>query len=209
MSMRTEHAAVKEAQLAIRSATMKLVDHVEQTLDHDELGKVTYTAPGLITQLKDARPTGNEKGSAGTRGKIITPVSLDVIKLLNDIRLDIAQWSFVDHVGQRELEDLVIISSYRVCQRASLQEMRGWLNVLMRWMSLISMIFDPPKRWTISAPCPQCGASTVEKLRDGEYVRVPALQLTERKGAKVCHCVGCWTEWPEERFLLLAKAIET
>ncbi|UQE74207.1 hypothetical protein MYK68_15965 [Gordonia sp. PP30] len=73
------------------------------------------------------------------------------------------------------------------------------------WAKEIDQLFDPPRRLTISAACPECGESTVYRPDEtGEWVRQPALTVDYQRGAD---CLACREHWPPERFLLLEAVI--
>ena len=70
----------------------------------------------------------------------------------------------------------------------------------------IDKLFDPPKRLTLAASCPACGANTVYRPDSaGETVRQPALQLS----ADGCVCQACRHMWAPEYFAHLARTLGT
>ena len=74
------------------------------------------------------------------------------------------------------------------------------------WCKTIEYMLDPPAVKTFSAPCPDCGFTHVRKHVAGEWVRVPALQLTVGVG---CQCLNreCGAFWPPSAFTLWASII--
>jgi hypothetical protein len=184
---------------------MKLVDHIDKEIDHDDLGRVKYSAPGLVTQLKQALANSRET-TVKTNNINRVPLSLDAFDLLRAIDLEVnrwGRWTLKDSTESKIIRVSATVCTYGV-ERA--EEIEDWCWRMGDWVVKITYLFDPPTRYHISAQCPDCGKSSVRlyHMGDKEWVQVPALQIFS---GPVCKCLGCGAEWPEDRFLLLARAI--
>lgn len=189
---------------AIRSSTVSLVDHVEIEVDHDDLGKVTYTAPGLLKQLQEAVANGRESGAPSKGSAKRIPIAVNAHDLNMKIMLETLYWS-----PKGSVINGVIDTTNWVCRIGTDKDLVDWDGLTKEWVKSIKDLFDPPTKMHISAPCPQCNATSARlyHIGDKEYVRVPALQIMQGALGTVCKCFECGTEWPEDRFLLLANAI--
>lgn len=190
---------------AIRHNTVSLVDHVEIEVDHDDLGKVKYTASGLLQQLQEAVANGREAGVPSRRSTKRIPIAVDAHDLNQEIVIETLYWS-----RKRSIIDRIIDTTDWVCRIGIDDDVTEWAELTRKWVTSIKSLFDPPTKMHISAPCPQCGSTTVKLYHIGnkEYVRAPALQIMRGVfGESVCKCFGCGAEWDEAKFLLLAKAI--
>lgn len=84
-----------------------------------------------------------------------------------------------------------------------------WLNAatstINGWVRKAENLLDGGRRWSLSAPCPNCGA-THSARRDsaGELVRQPALQVTTLG----CVCLACEYHWSPEYFVHLSQVLE-
>ena len=76
-------------------------------------------------------------------------------------------------------------------------------EALEAWVAQIRELLDPPARWSLPNPCPACGVRTVYRIKDGEHLRMAALQV----GAEGCECQSCRTVWTPDRFVWLARLL--
>lgn len=188
----------------LRRLREKVFNNVRALILQDEL-KVEdrlLLGPPLIAQLRQAVANGREAG-VRTKSTHRVPISIAAHDLLTAIATETKNWSEKDTIEDRirDANNWVHSSGDGVIQL--------WLKETTEWVRKIKELFDPPNRYHLSAPCPECNQTSVRKFNpeDREYVKVPALQIVKVNDRTVCRCVGCGTEWPEEHFLLLAKAI--
>lgn len=73
---------------------------------------------------------------------------------------------------------------------------RPYLSTLRSWTTTIQdLVVDPPRRWSIDAPCPLCNHRWII---DTDGHQIDALQVTERDPAdeSITVCRNCAAVWP-------------
>lgn len=200
-----DQRTLRRLHATIRQDCMLLVDHVDVVIEHDDQGEITVKAPGLITQLRDAIPNGREVTVGSRSNDRPLVMSVAAFDLMERIEEELTLWRLKSN---ESVEKRICRVSSRI-YLAHPDSAVKWSNQQAKWIQSIRDLFDPPKKMHLSAPCPHCEARTaaVWHATDREYVNVPALQVSKGPLGIVCRCMGCGTEWPESRFLLLAKAI--
>ena len=185
---------------AFQDAIQALIGRTRTLIARDDGTTEPAWADPLLDQLRDyvagAQGTGN-----GSHARSMPPVVLDAVDLSDQITRTVREWT----------TQLIGTTTSRL---ASIEELAWrpqdvpWLQdrtaELTWWAARIRELLDPPRRWTLPAPCPQCDTTTVYRQDSaGETVRQPALQI----GAHGCECQKCRTYWPPESFVVLAAAI--
>ncbi len=72
-----------------------------------------------------------------------------------------------------------------------------------QWQADIRQLLDPPPVLELSVRCPACGARHFHRYKDGERVRVAALQVTATGAA----CLACEHRWAPDGFVELARQL--
>jgi hypothetical protein len=82
-----------------------------------------------------------------------------------------------------------VLSDSRFDDRPYASTLRGWIN------TITDLILDPPRRWTIAAPCPLCGQ---RYILDADGHQVDSLSVVERDPADASQviCRSCAAVWP-------------
>ena len=156
-------------------------------------------APSLYDQLvADIPARATEQGRRCYSAS--TPVvHLDATDLRHDIDDTVRHW----HPGTDTVDRLHRLTTARH-RPQDVDRLDRHTADLQRWTAAIGSLLEPAHVKTVSAPCPACQATHVYRMKAGEQVRQPALQIIAADG---CTCLACKTHWPPERYMLLAKII--
>lgn len=210
-----EDGALQPALTAFRYAIADLIDdshHLAGRADCADCVRQDGTCPGhptpvtsLYLQLFDAVEAGRTGGSqSGGRLGTGSPIWTDAHDLLDEIDTAAILWQ----PGYSGIPPTVARLRAQAEQTWRPQDVHGLeqkTTALQAWKIDITTLFDPPRRWTLAAPCPECETSTVyRKDNTGETVRQPALCVDTTK----CECLNCRTVWQPYSFRLLAEALQ-
>lgn len=157
----------------------------------------------LMRQLRDAVANGRESG--GSRGKSTNrlPISVAAHDLLTSIDKETRYWDRSDRIEDRiSATGSLLRSNYRYAPRV-------WADLTGKWVKQIRELFDPPKRYHISAACPRCDSEMVSRYSevDEQWLMVPALQVMSGHFGLVVRCINCNDEWSKDHFGELAAMI--
>ena len=160
-----------------------------------------HYAPGPYLQLASATAGEQQGGGRGWLSK--PPLWIDAVQLLMEIdtAVEIMQPMFrgvPPTVGRLRC---YITRKFRPQDCRMLDQVSGNLEA---WNKQIDALLNPKPVKHFSAPCPACGATTARRHKDGEMVRVPALQVSAETG---CTCLVCRYIWEPARFRLLAEVL--
>lgn len=187
---------------AFRDAIQALIGRTRTLIARDDGTTEPAWADPLLDQLRDYVAGAQGSGSSGAFHRSMPPVVLDAVDLSDQINRSVKTWVspiyVSDTLGRLEWME------QQQWRPQDVPRLRDRTADLTWWAARIRELLDPPRRWTIPAPCPQCDTSTVyRKDSAGETVRQPALQI----GAYGCECQHCRQFWPPEHFGILAAAI--
>lgn len=158
-------------------------------------------ADSLFEQLVDALDPDTTPGSGG-HAKSTPPCRVDVIDLHSQIAGQIRTWVPGRASTRTKLHDL----ADRPWSPPDTAWLQAAADTITAWCHQIRDIIDPPRRWTLPAPCPACGTATVHRQDGaGDTVRQPALQL----GPHGCQCQACRHVWSPDLFAHLARTLGT
>ncbi|GAA4756177.1 DUF7340 domain-containing protein [Gordonia alkaliphila] len=185
------------ARKAFADAVHALAGRTSTTFTRDDGTPDIVFGDPLLDQLAD-RVTGTQ-GAGGTRGHAGSkaPIVIDAVDLLATIRRTITSW-----IPSGNLHVLAE-QPWRPQDVPLLTERTRLIHT---WTNKARSLLDPPRRWTIPAPCPACGTATVYRQDGaGDTVRQPALQI----GPDGCQCQHCLHTWAPEYFAHLARTLGT
>jgi hypothetical protein len=174
------------------------------------LGDRTLITDSRWLQLMGAKHGENSQGGGGGGSKSKSPCWDDAIDLSVEIENAVGDWeekSAKRKRGRAAVPDrLHRISRFNHWRPQDCIILSALAAQIDEWVAKIDALLDPPRRWTVPAPCPaiDCGATTVYR-RDsgGDLVRSPALQIN----VAGCVCLACKASWPPEQFVFLAGLI--
>lgn len=172
---------------------------------HQCIGHPTPVQP-LYLQLYDAVGSGRT-GAAQDMGLATTgsnPIWLNAFVILDEIDTAVEVWQPIHTGAPATVGRLraMLAARYRPQDVRGLEQKTDAFRV---WKRQIEELFNPPRKWHIAKPCPNCRTATVyRKDSAGETVRQPALSL----GVDACECLACHYIWQPYRFHLLADALD-
>ena len=156
------------------------------------------SAPSLLDQLADAMfPGRGPEGNYRRAGRRL-PLWLDPLDLVSEIDVASMLWSRGADTATRFLA-----LTGRTWSVEDTKRINAMADAIEQWAAQIDAPLNPPARWSLPNPCPACGVRTVHRVKDGEQVRVAALQV----GADGCECQSCRTVWTPDRFVFLRKVL--
>lgn len=160
---------------------------------------------GLYRQLFDAVQAGRTGGSqSGGRLGTGSPIWTDALDLLDEIDTAAALWQ-PGYQAVPPTEARLQQQANRNWRPQDVHGLQQKTQALQAWKHDITKLFNPPRNWTIAAPCPNCDTATVHRRDNtGEYVRQPALCVDTTQ----CQCLNCRTVWQPYQFHILAEALQ-
>lgn len=174
-------------------------------INRDDASNTIVFGDSRWQQLLDYRPGGTgDRGASVARS--VPPIAVDAVSLIDLIDRTVRTWWPAGHRTEGD-------TPHRLHQLVDHQWTPihvGGLHVmadeLVVWCKRIDDLLDPPKRWSIPAPCPACSTSTVYRPDSaGESVRQPALQIN----TSGCACLSCGASWEPAYFAHLARTLGT
>lgn len=161
---------------------------------------VDAVLPPLLDQLA-AAVESTQGGGGAAAGVHRSPIGLAAAELLADIRRTI-RWGELATDGPGWNPDTAV-QLRRWVGRAPIWRDRapGYLLAAAdraeHWVDQTRLLLDPPRRWSLAAPCPDCGARTAHILDDtGQTVRRPAIEFDRTAGT--ARCLRCPARWTTE-----------
>jgi hypothetical protein len=193
-----EDGALRPALQALADAVAGLCTPLEEYFESRLI-----TTPSLYLQLRDA-VTGEQVNTGGGGGsKSRPPFWTDAFDLLTEIdtALEIWQPAFTGVPATVGRLHWLLQRKWRPQDTKRIETL---VSNLQYWRRRITELLNPPRKWTIAAPCPACQVATVyRKDSTGEPVRQAALQI----GPDGCQCLNCRYVWEPYRFQILAKTL--
>ena len=152
----------------------------------------------MLEQMRvEIRPGQVGEARRGRPGRC-APVWIDALQLVDEIDVASLLWSRGSDAAARLLALTECGWSVEDTKRVGVM-----CDALEAWVAQIRELLDPPARWSLPNPCPACGVRTVYRIKDGEHLRMAALQV----GAEGCECQSCRTVWTPDRFVWLARLL--
>lgn len=163
--------------------------------------------PALLDTLANARSTMIGTGGGGRAAHERSALNIAAVELYDAIQRRVRSWALAADVprhwqlmGGQPVDwsnptDLLRAWHARVQGIAQFDE-RPYADTLRGWTNAITdLVLDPPRRWTIAAPCPLCGQRYV---LDPDGHQVDSLSVTERDPAEdsITTCRACTAIWP-------------
>lgn len=191
---------------ALRPALQALEDAVHAlcgTQSSFQANRLVYGASRYL-QLMDAveGATINTGGGGGSKSR--PPMWVDAYDLLAEVDLAVECWQpafegVPPTVGRL---NCIVARSWRPQDCRQIQQIT---TAVEAWVLSINELLDPPPRWTLPYPCPNCAAKTVYR-RDsgGEMIRQPALSVSTETGVL---CLKCKAHWPHGKLLFLGRLL--
>jgi hypothetical protein len=198
-------AAVPEPDGALQPALTALADAVHALCGPQSrlIEGILVHIPSRYLQLRDATVGEQSNTGGGGGSKSRPPFWTDAFDLIREIddALEVWQPAFTGVPPTVGRLRCLQARSWRPQDTRQLEQIT---RAVAEWAHSIDTLLDPPRRWTLPSPCPNCNTATVYK-RDpgGEMIRQPALQI----GPNGCTCSKCRAFWPPERFVFLARVL--
>lgn len=193
-----EDGALQPALQLLGDAIHRLCGPQSQFMD----GKLLW-ASSRYMQLRDATAGEQVNTGGGGGSKSQPPCWLDAVDLLAEIDAAVECWQPAFSGVPATVGRLRWIEK-RSWRPQDVRQIEQIIGAVAEWAAQIDALLDPPRRWTLPSPCPNCDTATVyRKDNGGDDVRQPALQI----GPDGCVCIKCKAFWPPSKFLWLANVL--
>ncbi|MGB3707618.1 DUF7341 domain-containing protein [Gordonia sp. (in: high G+C Gram-positive bacteria)] len=192
---------------AFQAAIHALAGRTRDTITRDNGKLEPVWGDSIYQQLVDY-VSGAQGTGHGSHARSMPPIVIDAVDLIKQIDSTVRGWATFDRPGRANHGDTIGLL-YRLEDKPwrpqDVPQLTERTQDLVWWCGQARALLDPPRRWTLPSPCPECAVTTVyRKDSAGEVVRQPALQITDDG----CVCQHCREYWPPERFGILAEAIK-
>lgn len=158
------------------------------------------TGPSLYRELIEYNGPTHASDGGGSHARSTPAALVEVVDLKEKIETEVAAWCGVGCDVEEALADLAAAH----WRPQDVAVMNDYSAAVHQWCHEIESLLDPPKRITLAADCPACGARTVHRPDNGgDWVRQPALQIGDRG----CECQRCHARWGPESYLFLARVL--
>jgi predicted RNA-binding Zn-ribbon protein involved in translation (DUF1610 family) len=184
---------------------------------------------GLLEQLRQAMFGGMEGTGGSSSFGSKPPIDAGALDLLNEITEQatvvlaavtgkptpfgqaedyVREWS----ENTAEEKQYVVTSPATTSAGAVFDERYEYTayNLAKRWVQRVEDFFEPPRSREVKAPCPSCSERYVYRLKDGEVIQSPAvnIRIDRETGVSIdARCSNCGNEWPRSQFEVLAKLV--
>lgn len=203
-----DEAGLPAAREALHDALHTFAGRTTTHITRDDGTTELHFGDPLITQLEDYLDSAQGDGSTGSfHRRSMAPVVLDALELLTTITTTLGVW-----IANLQLPatptplDMLHQLQDRTWRPQDINIICTITTTLDGWTRATRILLDPPRRWTLPAPCPACQVATVYRPDTaGEHVRQPALQIT----AHGCTCLNCKHTWEPQLFAHLARTLGT
>ena len=186
-------AAIQDLQAAVH----RLVEPTDSYINNTFI-----RIPGLYAQLQTAL-AGQQGNRNGGVARSLPTVWVDALEQLDTIDFMLDIWTRTRGDTATQLRSLAT----RHWTGNDVRKIRRFADIINAWADDLTKILNHDHVRYLSAPCPACGAATVQKQDSaGEYIRSPALQISVEAGC-TCQNEECGYYWAPERFIDLCKAI--
>lgn len=183
-----------------------LVDDHDVPVEHDGVLKGWRKEKPLLTQLRAA--AGSNMGATqggGSAANTKVPINVGAVDLYDRIRYEagdmhaeLAGTQVGSLLPDRHLAQWLLLFTGRWRQQvASEGEGRAAVAKVRGWVTTINDLLDPPYRYPITRPCPNCQAV---RHAEPDGTTGYALNVTERPNTadSTIRCRACDTEWSGE-----------
>ncbi|RJU01991.1 hypothetical protein D6T65_05060 [Arthrobacter frigidicola] len=160
----------------------------------------TGMVPGLIAQLRESAAGGQSGGSGGSAQNARSPIAVGMWSLLNEITIAAEGESIRLRMGIYDGPERNIRAWANAAQQFP-HEVEKCLAQTDKWIEQINELLNPPRRWEINHPCPNCQERFVIRQVDGEPTKTAALTVTKDEAA----CRACNATWPPTDYQALAE----
>lgn len=162
---------------------------------------------GLLALLREARTANIGAGNGGTAAHERLTLNTSASELYSSIQRRVKGWALAAEVPRH----WQLITGQPIDWTNPAQLLRAWHtrtlgdsrfdpqpyeSTLRGWTNAITdLVIDPPRRWSIAAPCPLCGQ---RYILDPDGHQVDSLSVTERDPAEdsLTICRACQAVWP-------------
>ena len=186
--------------------TVDLRDRIDQlTLAHTvevrDAGRLlgTRTQPALLVQLRRAITANIGPGNGSKAAHERSVHNAGASELYATIERRIRQWAIRAGVTPNGHDAPTVLRKWHTAiNRNHDFTPASYATILAGWIDAITDLLDPPHRYTINAPCPICGRSTVTTGHDPDHQEHgPTLTVIERDPAHLSSvtCRSCGTVW--------------
>lgn len=194
-----------------------------------ENGKEILLRIGLLEQLREAMFGGMEGTGGSSSFGSKPPIDTGALDLLNEITEQATvvlaavtgrptpfghAEDYVKEWAENTTEDKsFVVTSPATSEVGEIFNERfeyTAYNLAKRWVQRVDDFFDPPRTREVKAPCPACSTRYVFRMKDGEVIQSPALniRIDRETGVSIdARCSHCGSEWPRAKFELLAKMV--
>lgn len=192
----TDEAGLPVAVDRLHAAVCGLVDPRKQMA-----GGAVQIAPSLYDALVDEiHPNARSVEYSAAVGRSLPPVWVDALDQKRAIDDRARRWSPSQPSTPARLREIAA----RRWRPQDTRKIREMTEEIRSWSVAVRTLLDPPRVFTVAAPCPACGTRSVHRQVAGESVRTPALQLVANTG---CTCLACHTHWAPEKYLFLCRLL--
>jgi hypothetical protein len=180
--------------------------HTVPVLQHGDLVGHRHQQ-GLLALLRQARTANIGAGTGGTAAHERLTLNTSASELYTAIQKRVKSWALtaevprhwqltagqpIDWTNPTQLLrawHTRVLSDTHFDPRPHESTLRGWTHAIN------DLCIDPPRRWTLAAPCPLCGQ---RYILDADGHQVDSLAVTERDPAEdsITICRGCAAVWP-------------
>jgi hypothetical protein len=187
-------AALEALTIAVDALTAPQSKYLEDRLVY---------APSRYMQLRDAVTGEQMHSGGGGGGKSRPPFWTSAFDALNEIDTAVECWQPAFTGVPPTVGRLACIVA-RGWRPQDVRQIEQITHAVQAWCMQVDELLNPPTKWTLPYPCPNCQAKTVyRKDSGGETVRSNALQLSPEG----CYCAQCKAHWPPGRFLFLGRLL--
>lgn len=186
---------------AVDALTKEEHEHLAQKNDEGRWLKAhTVTHPCLLQRMHDAvtPSTGRDsssKSSASTRSPVDVQALFEYAKMTAQIK----DWCLVAGVAT-DRDPVVALRRWYVSRLAERGRDDAWhVRMLAGWANLIRDHLNPPRSFTITAPCPVCGTTGYgDAINGGDTWPIEVRYRLNLDGAmadEVARCRFCQVAW--------------
>lgn len=176
----------------------RLTDAHDLELADTEQHVTIRRQPPLLGALADARTASVGIGRGNSKGlhERLT-LNVDASDLQTSIEHAVREW--VTRAGYRPaahrwppLDRLLRFWWHTVAEDPDLDR-RRYARKLAGWVEAIEDLIDPPRRYTLEQPCPECGVAYVETAEQhGRALQVTARPTAEHSAVTCRSCGHVW-----------------
>lgn len=158
--------------------------------------------PGLIAQLRQSSQGGIGGGGSSPQNTR-SPIAVGI-------------WNLLHEIGSTTSDNYQRITRQRA-QKSTEHNLQAWANaaqqwphevekllkVTDKWINQIDELLNPPRRWELAHPCPNCGERWVIRESEDGPAKSAALIVSKKQA----ECRACEATWMPTEFHQLAEAM--